>query len=58
LLRNPFLGVTHIAEQTAIAAVLSDMAAEIAALEAWCDKTRALKQGMVQELMTGRTRLV
>ena len=32
--------------------------AEIAALEASCDKTRALKQGMMQELLTGRTRLV
>ena len=45
-------------EQQAIAAVLSDMDAEIAALEARCDKTRALKQGMMQELLTGRTRLV
>ena len=44
-------------EQTAIAAVLSDMDAEIAALEARRDKTRALKQGMMQELLTGRTRL-
>ena len=46
------------AEQTAIAAVLSDMDAELAALEARRDKTRALKQGMMQELLTGRTRLV
>ncbi|MEI8173541.1 MAG: restriction endonuclease subunit S [Deltaproteobacteria bacterium] len=45
-------------EQTAIATVLSDMDAEIAALEARRDKTRALKQGMMQELLTGRTRLV
>jgi type I restriction enzyme S subunit len=45
-------------EQTAIAAVLSDMDAEIAALEARRDKTRALKQGMMQELLTGKTRLV
>ena len=45
-------------EQTAIAAVLSDMDAEIAALEARRDKTRALKQAMMQELLTGRTRLV
>ncbi|MEE4202387.1 MAG: restriction endonuclease subunit S [Halieaceae bacterium] len=44
-------------EQTAIAIVLSDMDAEIAALEARRDKTRALKQGMMQELLTGRTRL-
>jgi len=45
-------------EQTAIAGVLTDMDAEIAALEARRDKTRALKQGMMQELLTGRIRLV
>jgi restriction endonuclease S subunit len=45
-------------EQTAIAAVLSGMDAELSALEARRDKTRALKQGMMQELLTGRTRLV
>lgn len=44
-------------EQSAIATVLSDMDAEIAALEQKRDKTRALKQGMMQELLTGRTRL-
>jgi len=47
-----------IEEQTAIATVLSDMDAELAALEARRDKTRALKQGMMQELLTGRIRLV
>ncbi|MCB9150907.1 MAG: restriction endonuclease subunit S [Caldilineaceae bacterium] len=45
-------------EQTAIAAVLSDMDAELAALGARREKTRALKQAMMQELLTGRTRLV
>jgi type I restriction enzyme S subunit len=45
-------------EQKAIAAVLSDMDAEIAALEARRDKTRAIKQGMMQQLLTGRVRLV
>ncbi len=45
-------------EQTAIAAVLSDMDAELAALEQRREKTRALKQAMMQELLTGRTRLV
>jgi type I restriction enzyme, S subunit len=45
-------------EQSAIAAVLSDMDAEIAALERRRDKTRLLKQGMMQELLTGRIRLV
>lgn len=46
-----------VGEQTAIAAVLSDMDAEIAALEARLTKTHALKQGMMQELLTGRIRL-
>jgi type I restriction enzyme S subunit len=45
-------------EQTAIATVLSDMDTELAALEARRDKTHALKQGMMQELLTGKTRLV
>jgi type I restriction enzyme, S subunit len=45
-------------EQVAIAEVLTDMDAEIAALEARRDKTKALKQAMMQELLTGRTRLV
>jgi type I restriction enzyme S subunit len=47
-----------LAEQTAIATVLSDMDAELAALEARRDKTRAVKQAMMQELLTGKTRLV
>jgi type I restriction enzyme S subunit len=50
--------VPPVPEQTAIAAVLSDMDAELAALEARLSKTRALKQGMMQDLLTGRTRLV
>ncbi len=45
-------------EQTAIASALSEMDAELAALEQRREKTRALKQGMMQELLTGRTRLV
>ncbi len=45
-------------EQRAIAAVLSDMDAEITALEKRRDKARAIKQGMMQELLTGRVRLV
>ena len=47
-----------LAEQTAIAAVLSDMDAEIAALEQKRDKYKAIKRGMMQELLTGKTRLV
>jgi type I restriction enzyme S subunit len=45
------------AEQEAIAETLSDMDAEIAALEAKLAKARQLKQGMMQELLTGRIRL-
>ena len=44
-------------EQCKIAAVLSDVDSEIAALEQRHDKTRTIKQGMVQHLLTGRTRL-
>ena len=45
-------------EQHAIASVLSDMDAEIAALEQRRDKTHSIKQGMMQQLLTGRARLV
>lgn len=45
-------------EQVAIANVLSDIDTELAALEQRLAKTRALKQGMMQELLTGRTRLL
>jgi type I restriction enzyme, S subunit len=55
---NVRIAIPPFPEQTAIAEVLSDMDAEIAALERRRDKTRALKQGMMQELLTGRTRLV
>ena len=44
-------------EQTAIATILSDMDAEIQALEQRLGKTRQIKQGMMQELLTGKTRL-
>lgn len=45
-------------EQTVIATILSDMDTEITALETRRTKTRALKLAMMQELLTGRTRLV
>ncbi|MBD5781059.1 restriction endonuclease subunit S [Pelagicoccus sp. NFK12] len=51
-----FLPQLH--EQTAIAETLSDMDEEIVALEAKLSKARQLKQGMMQELLTGKTRLV
>lgn len=47
-----------IQEQQAIAQILSDMDAEIEALEQQLQKIQALKQGMMQELLTGKTRLV
>ena len=50
--------VPTLEEQVAISAFLSDMDAEIAALEQRRDKTRAVKQGMMQQLLTGRVRLV
>ncbi len=53
-----FLAPTTLHEQTGIAEVLSEMDAELAGLEQRREKTRALKQGMMQELLTGRTRLV
>ena len=45
-------------EQQAIAQILSDMDAEIEALEQKQAKYKAIKQGMMQELLTGKTRLV
>lgn len=45
-------------EQEAIATVLTDMDAEISTLEQRLQKTRAIKQGMMQQLLTGRIRLV
>ncbi|MAF69419.1 MAG: restriction endonuclease [Alteromonas sp.] len=48
---------TDINEQTAIATILSDMDNEIQTLEQRLAKTRQVKQGMMQELLTGRTRL-
>ena len=49
---------SNVEEQNAIASVLSDMDAEIAALGQRRDKTRAIKQGMMQQLLAGRVRLV
>jgi len=52
------LPVPLLPEQTAIAAVLTEMDAELAVLDQRLNKTRALKLGMMQELLTGKTRLV
>ncbi len=50
--------IPNLEEQTAIATLLSDIDADITALESRRDKTRALKQGMMQVLLTGQIRLV
>lgn len=56
--RDAIIPLPTLEEQQSIATVLSDMDAEIAALESRLAKTQAIKQGMMQELLTGRTRLV
>ena len=56
--QNRRLPIPESDEQLAVVSVLSDMDAEIAALEARRNKTRDLKQAMMQELLTGKTRLV
>lgn len=45
-------------EQSAIVTILSDMDTELAALESRLAKARQIKQGMMQELLTGRIRLL
>lgn len=63
LYQKDFIGFSYrtpatVKEQVAIADLLSDLDAELAALEAKVVKARELKQGMMQELLTGRIRLV
>ena len=58
VIRDFEVKLPQVCEQLAIAEVLSDMDAEIAALERRRDKTRAIKQGMMEQLLTGRVRLV
>jgi type I restriction enzyme S subunit len=48
----------NVEEQTAIATILSDMDEEIQSLQQRHNKTRQIKQGMMQELLTGKTRLI
>ena len=62
-LRWPAFSKIHVTlppidEQVAIVAVLNDVETEIAALEKRRDKTRSIKQGMMQQLLTGRVRLL
>ncbi|HHQ4728842.1 TPA: restriction endonuclease subunit S [Aeromonas veronii] len=56
-LRNMEIVLPSIEEQTAIATILSDMDNELQALTQKLEKARALKQGMMQQLLTGKTRL-
>jgi len=58
VVKNYEVHLPPVEEQTAIAEILSDMDAEIATLEAKLAKARQLKQGMMQELLTGRIRLI
>jgi type I restriction enzyme S subunit len=58
VVKNYEVALPPLPEQTAIATILSDMDAEIDALEAKLAKTHQLKQGMMQELLTGRIRLI
>jgi type I restriction enzyme S subunit len=52
-----FIVPESLKEQKAIAQILSDMDAEITQLESKKEKYQAIKQGMMQELLTGKTRL-
>ena len=54
---NIHIDIPPFLEQQAIATVLSDMDAEIAALDHRLNKTRAIKQGLMQQLLTGSIRL-
>jgi type I restriction enzyme S subunit len=56
--KNTVIPLPPPAEQSAIAAILSDMDAEIEQLETQLTKYRQLKTGMMQELLTGKKRLV
>lgn len=58
LIKNTEISVPPNEEQIAIASVLSDMDVELSKLEAECQKAHQLKQGMMQELLTGRIRLL
>lgn len=57
-LRNIHFQKPSLSEQSVIASILSDMDTEIEALEKKLDKYRTIKQSMMQELLTGKIRLV
>lgn len=52
------IALPSVEEQTRIATILSDMDKEIDALETKLAKTKQLKQGLMQQLLTGKIRLV
>jgi type I restriction enzyme S subunit len=56
--RDTMISLPALGEQQAIAAALSDIDADLAAVEAKREKAWGLKQGMMQELLTGRIRLI
>ena len=53
-----FFAPTSVPEQTAIAKILSDIDTEITTLQTRRTKTQALKQAMMQQLLTGQNRVV
>lgn len=57
-IENMVCRMPKLAEQRAIASILSDMDAEIAELEAKRDKYKEVRQGMMQQLLTGKIRLI
>ena len=58
VMKNLEVRLPQVQEQETIAIVLTDMGAELTALERRRNKIRAVKQGMMQQLLTGRVRLV
>ena len=57
IFRNTQIFLPPLPEQQAIAQILSDMDTEIKSLEQKRDKYKVIKQGMMQELLSGKTRL-
>ena len=57
-IRKMIIPMPKLEEQLAVNQILSDMDAEITQLETKKEKYQAIKQGMMQELLTGKTRLI
>ena len=58
IVKRVLLNIPPIDEQKALASVLSSADEEIVSLESKCNKYALVKQGMMQELLTGKTRLI